>query len=61
VKLERGNAASLKEYLLKEHGFLIRDASNFRGLDERYFRIAVQDENANLKLYKAINRWLQIG
>jgi threonine-phosphate decarboxylase len=59
VKLKRGNAASLKEYLLNEHGFLIREASNFRGLDERYFRIAVQDENANFKLYKAIIYWLQ--
>lgn len=59
VKLKRGNAASLKEYLLNEHGFLIREASNFRGLDDRYFRIAVQDETANFKLYKAIIHWLQ--
>src|SRR3712207_7746261 len=37
-----GKASALKEYLAGEHGMLIRDASNFEGLDERFFRIAAQ-------------------
>ena len=60
VKLKKGNAPALKKYLLEEHGFLIRDASNFRGLDERFFRIAVQDETSNQKLHEAIIHWLEI-
>jgi threonine-phosphate decarboxylase len=60
VKLKKGKAASLKEYLLREYGFLIRDACNFRGLNDHYFRIAVQHSSENRKLYNAINSWLKI-
>lgn len=51
-------AAELKEYLANEHGILIRDAANFRGLDERYFRIATQTKEENDKLIKAIKEWM---
>lgn len=52
--LRIGRASALKEYLLKEHGLLIRDASNFSGLDERYFRIAAQNPEDNDRLVEAI-------
>lgn len=58
VELAKGRAAHLKEYLLKEHGFLIRDASNFRGLNERFFRIAGQSKSKNHQLAEAISCWL---
>ena len=59
VRLKVGNAASLKSYLLKEHGILIRDASNFRGLDEMYFRVCVQQKSEdNQLLTYAIKEWL---
>lgn len=61
VQLERGTAANLKAHLLNEHGLLIRDASNFRGLDERYFRIAVQDKKSNQKLVEAIKEWTNLS
>ncbi len=51
------NAGSLKKHLLDDYGLLIRDASNFRGLDSSYFRLAVQDEEHNEKLLKAIKKW----
>lgn len=37
----------LKEFMVL-HGVLIRDASNFQFLDQRFFRLAVKDRNANL-------------
>ena len=60
VKLKRKNAANLKAFLLNEKGFLIRDASNFRGLDERFFRIAAQTEELNAGLLDAMKRWINL-
>ena len=57
-KLRIGKAAALKEYLATEHGLLIRDASNFVGLDDSFFRIAVQEKNENDTLIKAIEKWI---
>ena len=58
VRLKKGKAADLKQYLIDKHGLLIRDASNFRGLDESYFRIAVQRPEYNSLLVVGINQWL---
>lgn len=44
----------LKHYLIHTHGILIRDASNFRGLDAHYFRISAQNIDANKQLVTAI-------
>lgn len=56
--LRMGNASALKEYLVKEYGMLIRDASNFDGLDRRCFRIAVQTAEENDRLIAAIKQWM---
>ena len=42
VRLKKGTAADLKQFLLDNYGILIRDASNFRGLDETYLRLSTQ-------------------
>ena len=47
-------AAQLKEYLAREHGILIRDASNFTGLTPHHFRIATQSPAENDTLATAI-------
>lgn len=57
VQLRIGRAAALKEYLAQEHGILIRDASNFEGLDEHFFRIAIQTPEENNKLIDCIKEW----
>lgn len=59
VRLRFGKASALKEYLANEHGILIRDASNFEGLDEHFFRIATQTPEENDRLVQAIGRWLE--
>ena len=57
ARLRYGKAAALKDYLAETHGILIRDASNFEGLDEHYFRVASQTESENCKLVQAIATW----
>ena len=56
--LRMGRASALKEYLATQHGILIRDASNFEGLDSGFFRIAVQNPEADDQLLAAIQEWL---
>lgn len=54
------SASELKLWLVKEHGMLIRDASNFTGLTTAHFRIAVQGKDADNQLIKAIGEWLSL-
>jgi threonine-phosphate decarboxylase len=59
VKLNRPEwtAARLQHQMLT-HRIVIRDASNFRGLDERFFRIAVRGREENTRLVKALEACL---
>lgn len=59
VRLKNGTAADLKNYLLEQYGILIRDASNFRGLDNSCFRLSTQKPSENAALIEAIKRWLK--
>ena len=58
--IEPATAAELKDYLAKEHGILIRDASNFRGLTPHHFRIATQSPEENDALVDAIKEFVQL-
>ena len=51
-------AAQLKDYLARQHHLLIRDASNFRGLTARHFRIAAQTPAENDVLVAAIQEFV---
>ena len=53
-RIEGTTAAQLKDYLANNYGILIRDASNFQGLDEHFFRIAVQTKDEDDELIRAI-------
>ena len=59
VRLRLGKSAALKDYLAGTHGILIRDASNFDGLDERFFRLATQTPEENNRLVSAIAQWFE--
>ena len=58
VEMAANNAADLKDYLVKKHHILIRDASNFRGLSPRHFRVSTQTPEENNLLVKAIREYL---
>ena len=60
-RLQKGRAAELKTHLAENQGILIRDASNFEGLDEHCFRIATQTPAENDALVTALAQWLQTG
>lgn len=51
-------AAELKAYLAEEHGILIRDASNFRGLSVHHFRVAAQRPEDDDALVGAIRQYM---
>lgn len=53
------SAAELKDYLIREHGMLIRDASNFEGLTPHHFRIAAQLSAENDALVEAIKTFMK--
>ena len=55
VKLTRpgATAAGLRQQMLSQR-IVLRDASNFRGLDERFFRIAVRGRAENERLLQAL-------
>ena len=55
--IQQATAAELKEYLAREHGILIRDASNFTGLTPHHFRIATQSRAENDALVTAIKNY----
>ena len=57
-QLEEGKAADLKNYLAREHHLLIRDASNFRSLTPRHFRVAAQTPAENDALVAAVKQYM---
>ncbi len=60
-RLPFGDAAELKEWLVERYGILIRNASNFRGLDSRYFRVAAQTPAENDLLIEALGKWTDLS
>lgn len=60
IRLRKGTAGDLKEYLLDKYGVLIRDASNFRGLDETYIRLSTQKSDENEVLLEGLKKWLEL-
>lgn len=56
--LKGRKAADLKEFLVNSYGILIRDASNFEGLDSSYFRVAAQTRAENDMLVMAIKDFM---
>jgi threonine-phosphate decarboxylase len=59
IRLLRGSAPELKRFLIQRHKVLIRDASNFQGLDKSYIRVALQEESHNQLLIEGISSWLK--
>ncbi len=56
VRLERPCGGELKAWLA-ERGILIRDASNFEGLDGHYVRMAAQRPDENNLLIEKLREW----
>jgi len=61
IELEKSSASELKNYLISEFGLLIRDASNFRGLNEAFIRVATLSEDKNQLLIDALIQWSKLN
>lgn len=59
VNIDEGNTQELKRWLIDNHGILIRDASNFRGLDDHCFRVTSQRPEENEALVAALTEYRQ--
>jgi threonine-phosphate decarboxylase len=57
IKLKKGTASELKDYLAQEHKILIRDATNFTKLEGECIRLSLQQKEVNEILIKALKEW----
>lgn len=57
VNIDWATSLELKNWLIEHHGILIRDASNFHGLDDHCFRVAAQMPDENDALIAAIKEY----
>jgi threonine-phosphate decarboxylase len=57
VNIDWTTSLELKNWLIENHGILIRDASNFHGLDTHCFRVAAQSPEENNALINAIKEF----
>lgn len=44
---------------MKKHGVLIRDCSNYPGLNDKYIRLAIRDAENNREVAAILSRCLQ--
>ena len=58
IKLDDDEANSLKLELFEKYNILIRDASNFIGLDKSYIRVAIKSHNNNKVLIESLRKIL---
>ena len=57
VNVDWCDTGELKNWLIEQYGMLIRDASNFHGLDNHCFRVAAQSPEENDALVQAIREY----
>jgi len=56
VRIERELSSSKLQEDLAQKGILIRDCSNFAGLNDRFFRVAVRKREENLRLIDSLRK-----
>jgi threonine-phosphate decarboxylase len=59
ANMDFGDTAELKNWLIENYGILIRDASNFHGLDNRCFRVSAQTVKENEALIDSLKEYLR--
>lgn len=59
LKSKTKKVVKVKEELVINHKILLRDASNFKGLDESYMRVAIKGEEDNKKLVEGLRNVME--
>ena len=57
VNIDRGSTPDMKRWLIEHYGILIRDASNFRSLDDHCFRVTTRTPKEDDLLVEAIQAY----
>lgn len=60
IKLFNISSSALREKMI-EKNILIRDASNFKFLNESFVRLAIKDRNSNLRMLESLKEVLERG
>ncbi|HEX5573429.1 MAG TPA: histidinol-phosphate transaminase [Nitrososphaeraceae archaeon] len=54
IQLRNGRSKQIRDLLLEKNGILVRDCSNFRGMNDKYIRVAVRTRSENLSLLNSL-------
>ena len=54
IQLRNGRSKQIRDLLLEKNGILVRDCSNFRGMNDKYIRVAVRTRSENLSLLHSL-------
>jgi len=60
IKIEKGPSSTKLQEQLAKKGIIIRDCANFRGLNNKFIRVAVKTRYENIKLIKILKEILKI-
>jgi threonine-phosphate decarboxylase len=52
--LNNKNSAEITEELLNKNNLLVRDCKTFRGMNDKFIRVAIKTPNENKELFKAL-------
>lgn len=54
IRLSHGHCRQVRDLLLKKNGILVRECSDFKGMSDKYIRVAVRTRNENLALLDSL-------
>jgi threonine-phosphate decarboxylase len=54
IRLSHGHCRQIRDLLLKKNGILVRECSDFKGLNDKYIRVAVRTHGENLALFNSL-------
>jgi threonine-phosphate decarboxylase len=54
IRLRDGNCRKIRDLILKKNGVLVRECSDFKGMSDKYIRVAVRTHRENLQLFNSL-------
>jgi threonine-phosphate decarboxylase len=54
IRLSHGRSRQFRDLLLKKYGILVRECSDFKGMHDKYIRVAVRTHDENLLLFDSL-------
>lgn len=54
IRLRIGRSKQIRDLLLEKNGILVRDCSDFKGMNDKYIRVAVRNRSENLALLDSL-------